>query len=237
MHENEPIKRSQIEIADKLRYETLKALAIQGKYSFLVSIVNAIIVYFVLDPLVGAQTMLLWLATLITLTLVRVVMINGFFRLDEEEVEVGNWKIAYMLLAYCTAGCWGSLPLLIEFSDTQWASTFVIFVISGMSAGALVSLYALLSVVIPYLVIIILPLLFVIASTPNPAELGMSLLLGLYLLLLIRSAYSLNAVAQKTLRLELENEELFDFLVNARHDPDKQNSEIDKSKYWQGYEI
>ena len=237
MNEIELEAKPQIELKVKLQYETLKALAVQGKYSFLVSVVNAVIVYLVLDPLIGGQIMLLWLSVLITLTLIRVVMISGFFRLDETEVEVSSWKFAYMLLAYISAACWGSLPLLFDFSEVQWASTFVIFVISGMSAGALVSLYALLSVVIPYLVIILLPLLYVIASTPNPAALGMSVLTGLYLLLLVRSAYTMNASVQKTLRLELENEELFDFLVNVRNNPEQSTTEIEKSKYWQGYEI
>ena len=237
MNESETVNKPQIELKDKLQYETLKTLAVQGKSSFVVSMVNGGIVYLVLNPVVGGQIMLLWLSTLITLTLIRVLMITGFFRLDETEVELGSWKLAYMLLAYVSAGCWGALPLLFEFTETQWASTFVIFVISGMSAGALVSLYAMLSIVIPYLVIILLPLLYVIASTPNPAALGMSLLTGFYLMLLVRSAYMLNASVQKSLRLELENEELFDFLVNARHNPDQQMSELDKSKHWQGYDI
>ena len=237
MNENQPAVQPQIEIKDKLHYETLKALAIQGKYSFLVSMVNGGLVYFVLAPFVGRTTMMLWLATLITLTLIRVLMISGFFRLDETEVDVGNWKLAYMLLAYISAACWGSLPLLFDLADAQWATTFVIFVISGMSAGALVSLYAMLSVVIPYLVIMLLPLLYAISSTPNPASLGMAALTGLYLMLLVRSAHTMNASIQKGLRLELENEELFDFLVNARHNPDQQATDLDKTKYWQGYEI
>jgi len=237
MNEEAVATKPRIEIRDKLRYETLKALAIQGKYSFVVSLVNAVIVFIALQPLVGPDTMLLWLAIIGTLTLVRMLMIAGFFRLEETEILTGSWQEAYVFLAYVTAACWGSLPLLIEFGETQWASSFVIFVISGMSAGALVSLYAMLRVVIPYLMITLFPLLVVISSTPAEASLQMAILVSFYLILLVRSAYLLNANTQKTLRLELENEELFDFLVNARHDPEAKNTPIDKEKYWQGYEI
>jgi len=237
MSENKVAKKPRTEIKDKLRYETLKALAIQGKYSFVVTLINAGVVFAVLAPLVGPDTMVLWLAVLGTLTLVRMLMIAGFFRLEETDILTGSWQEAYVFLSYATAACWGALPLMIEFGETQWASSFVIFVISGMSAGALVSLYAMLRVVIPYLLIILFPLLFVISSTPAEASLQMAILVGFYLILLVRSSYIMNANTQKSLRLELENEELFDFLVNARHDPNLKATDIDKEKYWQGYEI
>jgi len=237
MNENEAESKPQIELRDKLRYETLKALAVQGKASFLVSIINGAIVYLVLEPIVGRQIMLFWLAILITLTIIRVLMISGFFRLDEHDVKHGSWQMAFVFLAFASAACWGALPLLLDFSDTQWASTFVIFVVSGMSAGALVSLYAMINVVIPYLMIMLFPLLYVVASTPNPAALGMALLTGFYLLILVRSAYTMNASFRKTLRLELENEELFDFLINARHDPEKRLADVNRDKFWTGYDI
>lgn len=237
MSEKAAAPKLQIEIKDQLRYETLKALAIQGKYSFVVTLVNAAVVFIVLEPLAGTDTMALWLAVLGTLTLVRMLMIAGFFRLQESDILTGSWQEAYVFLAYATAACWGSLPLLIEFGDPQSASSFVIFVISGMSAGALISLYAMLRVVIPYLMIILFPLLYVISSTGSEASIEMAILASFYLLLLVRSAYLMNANIQKTLRLELENKELFDFLVNARHDPDQEKPDIDKQKYWQGYEI
>lgn len=237
MSEKKATPKPRIEIREKLRYETLKALAIQGKSSYIVTLINAGVVFAVLAPLVGSDILILWIAILATLTLVRMLMIVGFFRLEETDVLTGSWQEAYVFLSYATAACWGSLPLMIEFGETQWASSFVIFVISGMSAGALVSLYAMLRVVIPYLMIILFPLLYVIASTPAEASLQMAILVGFYLILLVRSAYLMNGNMRKTLRLELENEELFEFLVNARHDPEAKNIALDKEKYWQGYEI
>ena len=162
-------------------------------------------------------------------------MIAGFFRLKEIEVLTGSWQEAFIFLSLATAACWGALPLIIDFNEPQWASSFVIFVISGMSAGALVSLYAMLRVVIPYLMIILFPLIYVIASTPGAATLAMTLLTGMYLILTVRSAYTMHANFRKSLRLELENEELFDFLVHARHDPDRKFKSSHNEKFWDDY--
>jgi hypothetical protein len=234
--EDQATSKPPIELKDKLRYETLKALAVQGKSSFLVSIINGGIVFVVLEPVAGRETLLIWISILFSLTFIRVLMISGFFRLDELEVKFGFWQLGFMLLAYASAACWGVLPLLFDYSEVLWAETFVIFVISGMSAGALVSLYPLLNIVLPYLAIILFPLMYTISATPGPASLGMATLVGFYLLLLVRSAYTMNKSFRKTLRLELENEELFDFLITARLDPNVKAPKVDKDKFWQGYE-
>lgn len=230
--------KSQIELKDKLHYETLRALALQGRFSFVISIANALIVYVVLGQIINNNVIFAWLLVVIGITLLRVLMIAWFFRLDEESSRLRSWQPLYLLLIYLSAAAWGVLPMFNEFFATAWSEAFIIFVIAGMSAGALVSLYAMLSATIPYLLIILLPLLYVLSAGTFPAHYAMALLTGLYLLLLVRSTYALNASVRKTLRLELENEELFDFLVNTRNEAQQGNAPLqDRKKFWQGYEI
>lgn len=54
--EDQATSKPPIELKDKLRYETLKALAVQGKSSFLVSIINGGIVFVVLEPVADRKS-------------------------------------------------------------------------------------------------------------------------------------------------------------------------------------
>lgn len=47
----------------------------------------------------------------------------------------------------------------------------------------------------------------------------MAIFAGLYLIFLIRTSYLLNYSVKRTIRLEIENENLFDFLSTANRNP------------------
>jgi hypothetical protein len=206
-------------IDEKLKYESTKMLAELGRASFLVSIVNAVIVYLVFRGLNAQWLMTGWLAAVVLVSLIRTFMVSRFLQMDENDPRHSRWLATYLIAVYFTGACWGILPLLPMFDATSWSQAFIIFTVSGMSAGALVSLYPLRKAAIPYLILVVAPLITVLAQSPQAETLAMALLASLYLLLLVRSAYILNAAANKTLRLELQNEELFEFLVATR-DPD-----------------
>ncbi len=205
----------------KLRYESVKALAEQGKASFFVSLLNGLIVLYVLHPLGNHTFLYSWFALLFFLTIVRLVMVASFFRLDEDSDFIGRWTFYYLIFVYATAFCWGGLPLSDIFYEAIWTEAFIIFTVAGMSAGALVSLYPLLSAAVPYLIIILTPMIWVMSTGNQPSDFGMAVLASLYLVLLVRSAFALNASVRKTLRLELENEELFKFLLATRRSDNK----------------
>lgn len=231
-------QKVQIELKEKLRYETLKTLALQGKFSFVISLLNASVVFSVLSSVVENAILVTWLSLILGVTALRVITIAWFFRLDEDSPRLKLWRNLYLVLVWGSGLCWGILPLLDVFSTIAWVEAFIIFVIAGMSAGALVSLYAMLSAIIPYLVVILLPLFYVLAVGTLPSHYAMALLTAFFLLLMVRSAYTLNKAANKTMRLELENEELFDFLITTRNDAARDTGKsLEKGKFWEGYEI
>lgn len=208
-------KNQQTELKTKLEYETLSVLATQGQSSFFVSVANAIIVYFVLEPVSTGSLMLYWLLAIVIVSLARFIQISLFFRMEENSKRLSLWLGSYLLLIYLSALLWGGLSLTAIFQEDTQSFAFIIFIIAGMSAGALVSLYAMLRAILPYLVLILMPLIYALTVGSTGDQLGMGMLAGLYLVMLVRSAYSLNESAQKTLRLEIQNSELFDFLLKT----------------------
>lgn len=203
------------ELKTKFQFESLSVLAQQGQSSFFISLANGVIVFFVINPTMESNFMTYWISALVVVSLLRFFSIRLFFQLDESSKRLGIWFNSYLVLVYLSALCWGVLPLTDEFLASEQSFAFIIFIIAGMSAGALVALYAKLNAILPYLIIILLPLIYVLSIGSAGEQLGMAMLAGLYLVMLVRSAYVLNASAQKTLQLEVQNSELFDFLLKS----------------------
>lgn len=206
------------ELKQKLRYENIKLLAEQGQASLLVTVVNALIVYLVLSFVAGELFLLIWVSILVLLSILRMIMVSRFFHLREDSDQLVGWLTGYLVAMYGSAACWGILPLTNFFFAESWTEAFIVFTVAAMSAGALVSMYAMLSAAIPYLVITVMPMIYALASSQEPTYTAMSLLASLYLLLLVRSAFILNNRTRRTIRLEMENEELFEFLLSVKVD-------------------
>ncbi len=210
---------SPISLGTQIQLSQLETLVKQGPATFTVSIINAIIVYLVLRDVAVPIILWTWVSSMIAFNCLRLVMVIIFWRMPVDTSH-RNWTALYLVLVYCTGICWGTLPLFPVFSQETWVQGFIVFVIAGMSAGGIISLYVKLSAAIPYFIATILPLIFVLANGNEVHHLAMAILASLFLVLLIRTTYSLNQVVRKIIRLEIENKELLDFLVDAREAQD-----------------
>ena len=206
---------SQTELKTKFEFETLKVLAHQGQSSSFTSIVVGGIVFLVLRPVAIENFMHYWLAILTILSLMRFFLAGQYFRMEENSDRLGAWLNLYLVLIYLSGLCWGILPLTHVFRATEDSFAFVVFIVAGMSAGSLVWLYAKLSAILPYLLIMLIPLIYSLSVGSAGEQTGMAVTAGLYLVMLVRSAYTLNASARRTLQLEIQNSELFEFLLKS----------------------
>lgn len=222
MSETRLNESAQANLKAKLFYESLSVLAHQGKASLFISLANGGIVYFFLNPLSASNFMLYWLMALVVVSAARFILVRAFFSIEENSERLKSWLTTYIVLICLSALCWGVLPLTELFRATNQSFAIIVFVIAGMSAGALVSLYARLDAVIPYLAIILFPLIYALSVGSAGEQTEMAILAGLFLVMLVRSSYGLSASARKTMMLEVQNSELFDFLLKSNR--------VDKSK-------
>ena len=78
------------------------------------------------------------------------------------------------------------------------------------------SLYPLLYAAIPYILIVMLPLMIVLAQGPQLSLIVMAIMAGLFSISLVRSSFVLNKASNLAIRKDLENKELFKFLKKTR---------------------
>ena len=214
-----PLTSGPVSLGTQIQLNQLETLVRQGPATFTVSIINAVIVYFVLHGVAIPIILWSWVSSVIAFNCLRLIMVIIFWRMPAD-TSYRSWTLLYLILVYCTGLCWGALPLFPVFFQQTWVQGFIVFVIAGMSAGGIISLYVKLSAAIPYFIATILPLVIVLANGEQLHHLAMAILAALFLVLLIRTTYSLNAVVRKIIRLEIENKELLDFLVDAREAQD-----------------
>jgi hypothetical protein len=209
-----------IPLKKQLLLEELETLVRQGVATFGISMINVGVVCYILRDIAIPQILWIWTSAVIAFNCLRLIMVILFWRMDET-ADFRVWTFLYLILVYCTGLSWGMLPFFPAFYKETWVLGFIVFVIAGMSAGGIVSLYARLSAAIPYYVATIAPLIYVLTQGKLPHHFAMAFLAALFLALLIRTTYSLNGVVRRAIRLEVENRELMDFLVDARETHDK----------------
>jgi hypothetical protein len=216
----QPTPDKTVDLRTQVQLGQLETLVKQGPATFAVSIINALIVYFILRDVAVPIILWTWTSSVIALNCLRLIMVIIFWRMPEG-ADHRVWTTLYLILIYCTGLGWGALPLFPAFYHETWVHGFIVFVIAGMSAGGIISLYVKLSAAIPYFLATILPMILILANGREPHHFAMAILSSLFLILLIRTTYSLNEVVRKTIRLEIENRDLLDFLVDAREAQDK----------------
>ena len=200
-------------------YGITNRLAHIGQSSMIISLLAGAMVYFIFQGQVSALLLNAWLGILIVFSLIRYLLIIRFWRMDATASNIRSWLRRYCLFVYASASCWGVLPLAEIFQTSDWARTFVVFVLTGISAGGMASLYPVLRAAIPYILIILLPLLYAMAGEENIDKILMAVMCGFYIIMLVRSTYVLNFNSNKAIRLDIENKELFRFLKKT-HGPE-----------------
>lgn len=205
-------------IERRLQDKVMETLAAQGPATFVVSFVNVGLIYLVLRATVPTYPLATWAFVVIFFNALRWIMVLYFWR-RRDTYKPRSWQFTYLLLVYCTGAGWGVLPMFPAFITQLEVQAFVVFVITGMSAGGLISLYVVRSAAVPYFIIVITPMIVVLANSGGPYQLGMAVLASMFLVLLIRSAFYLNTMVRRMIRTEVENEALFSFLTYAtRHE-------------------
>ena len=206
----------ELDLTQRINYEVIETLASLGPATFVISTINALLAFFILRITSSRLAITVWLFFMLAIIFTRLLLVMNFWHTDKEEFRIRPWIVAYLGLVYLTGAGWGLLPFTSAFAEESWAWGFIVFVIAGMAAGGLMTLYVMLSAVIPYLVFIMLPLIFVLASGDKPADFAMSVLGGLFLVTMVRSSYYLNNMVNRVIRLDAENQHLFEFLLKAR---------------------
>lgn len=110
--------------------------------SSLVSLINGVIVYFVLENVIATYDRRVWLIALGIVTLLRFFLYLFYQKTSLANKSIPAWHRLFTVGSFASGCVWGLLSLLLFTVDSVLHQAFIAFVIAGMTAAAVTTLSA-----------------------------------------------------------------------------------------------
>ncbi len=134
------ITLSKAQLDQQIRLEEIRLLYGGTPFSYTASVIIAIIIYNVISGHVASQQNLnIWLATILTVLLIRSIESFRFSKCDKEEQAKSKWRLRFYAGTGAAGFCWGLLPWLGYTPEVEYIS-FIIVCQIGVIAGSLSTL-------------------------------------------------------------------------------------------------
>jgi len=215
-------------IEHKVRTRLIEHLFRNAPLSYTVTLINAVLVMLVLDDYVPGIELLIWLITIILITLLRLVLVSAYWNAKHPYDRITLYKNMHLVGVYATAVLWGVLIYIPGQHSEFWIESFIAVVIAGMTTGAVLALAPLLSAVLPYLLLVLLPVAGFFFLSGDFRHFAMGLMVTFYLLLLTRLVFINHKMLTETIRQEIDTRTMFQFLEKAKLETDRHEDMLEE---------
>jgi diguanylate cyclase (GGDEF)-like protein/PAS domain S-box-containing protein len=179
-----------------------------GLLSFIFSVLNGSILAFLQRSVISNQVLFTWLAVLLLVTLARTILLYSYRKKQSSDLSIAYWYRAY-LAGTALSGCvWGSAAIYLFPNDQPGHQLFVVFVLAGMTAGAMSVLSASMLAFLLFVLPTSLPLAMQVFWQSTALSTPMAVMILFYLLGLSLAARGMNRSIVTSLRLRFDNSEL-----------------------------
>lgn len=190
-------------------------------------LVSSGLVYGLWD-VVSHTTLSIWMGFMLAMLLVRGVLYFNY--LHQFKPEYVKRYSLFLVIGSGAAGLiWGTAGVVMFPADNLNYQLFVVFVLLGMSAGSISSLYIYLPALFAFLPISMLPISFMLLSINDSIHLSLGLLSIFYVVSISFFNIKINKGLKTSLRLRFENIDLVEQLREQKIEAD--NANMAKSKF------
>ena len=200
----------------QIEAERVKLLYTQAPIGFVVTVLNAGVVVFILWGSVASSLLIAWLVLIVTITLLRFALVQRYRCAAATADQVHSWRTLFILGAGAAGIAWGAVGLLLFFPELMAHQVFLAFVLGGMAAGAVGLLSSVRTAFLAFFIPTVLPIIvrFLVHGGTVPVAMGFLGLLFAGALLAI--ARNFHASIVESLNLRFENYELIRSLSVAK---------------------
>lgn len=214
-----PVNRS--EFSDHDRYSVLRAEQVRLLYASAPAALTATLVC--VTTLAAVEwtasprlPLLAWLAYMTTLTSLRYLLVRRFRRASPEQQAGPVWRTLFLAGAVLAGLGWGSTMFLLlpEFSIPH--QVFLVFMLGGITAGAVATLSARLDAFLCFTLPTIAPVIAYFLSSGNALTNAMAAMIIFFSLVMIYVAARVNSAIASSLSLTLQNTDLLERIQSQR---------------------
>src|SRR5579883_2579220 len=227
MRHNVPNGRLSLLIQKKIDLELITHIFKQNDVGFFAALFAATVILVGLYPGHHPKILTAWYIVIWMVTLLRFLLVKMFLYSIFPEVNISLWKGLFITGALLSGMCWGFLCSYLLPYDNLMQLTLTLFIIAGMTAGAVPMLSGILWASYAYLITSLVPLIATLfwADGSEFVLFGISLLV--YLLYLILISINTHTIITNTLGLQYENILLLENLSNAKRALEETNVKLD----------
>jgi signal transduction histidine kinase len=201
---------------EQILAEQVRQLYALAPIGILATIINSLLVVFVMKNVVRYEWLVPWLAAIFVITLFRGVSVARFRRVEPGPTTVRAWATRFLAGLFAIGVAWGSIGLL-PFSGLSLAyQVFIAFVLGGMAAGASSTFSTVRNAYTAFSLPALVPLALHFLLMNDSIHYAMAAMTALFGLLLWRTSRHNFAINRMSLLLRFENREIIESLQRAK---------------------
>ena len=206
--------------------EQVKQLYAIESVGLVATMVNSSILCFVQRNVISHHILIAWFAILSAITLLRFLLLRGYQKAPVEEPQAGKWGTLFIAGAACSGVVWGSAAIWMVPENSIAHQVFLSFILGGMVAGTAAVYSAVMGAFLAYSIPALVPIAVRFLAMGDELHLAMGAMTVLFGVLMIITARRINRMTVMSFRLQLEKQNLINFLAGARDHAENANEQL-----------
>jgi PAS domain S-box-containing protein len=201
----------------------VKQLYEQATIGIVATLVNAVILTFILFKVTSHSVLIGWLTAVVFVSFFRICLLYRYWHSSVLPSEGDRWRVWAIIGLALSGMVWGSAGIFLFPGQSTVHQVFIAFVLGGMVAGAAGTLSVVLMAFAVYSLPVLVPIIirnFLIGDDIHLAMGGMILLFGS---LMFAPARRVNVMNINSLKLSFENNNLIAYLSQEKDWSEKLN--------------
>ena len=209
----------------QLYAEQVRLLYAALPMGMLVGQINACILTFILWYAIDRRVLLTWLGIFTLLTVARYGLIYAWRRNHSAQTDTLRWGRLVTLGVVVSGAIWGSAGILL-FPPELSHQVFVVLILAGMTAGAVVSFSALWDVGLLFILFTLAPLTVRLFMERQEIYVAMGMMSLLFMSMMVLTTHRMYQATLASLRLRSENRDLVTTLAEEKGATEELNQEL-----------
>lgn len=204
-----PVDKKQSEIINQndnaVLTEQTAQLYASVNNAILATIINSIILVIVLWPSVQHNYLIIWLASLIGLSLLRGIVAYRYKKASIAPEEVRVWTQKFLAGSITASVIWGASSIWLFPTEDLARQVFLAFVVGGMAAAAITTLSTIKVAVNVFLALTLFPLMIRFFMSGTELSIAMGSMITLYFIVLFQSAKQIHIKSYQSICMRIDN--------------------------------